>query len=354
LNFWSPLAASAGIVLLLSSCATTPPASVDAAPRYDRSPAYPHWAGKPATWSKLGEIEEWLDGPGPRQYPEHVATAHLELAEGRLALTRREKNLSAPALLVRLKSAENGFKDVLDEPGLKTYQRLRAEQGLKEITALRDPSTPARVAKATPARAPRTALAIEPRSAWRAANPIRSRLTPVGGPWSRITIHHSAKYSHSMGSASASNVGQSIRLIQTVHMRDEDYGDIGYHYLIDPAGRIWQGRSLEWQGAHAGGADGVNNVGNIGICVLGDYSTARPDGRALDALETLLDDLCAEQRIPRERVFGHREMRSTECPGDRLMDWVLAYAHRQETPTKMARAARSQTQKSASVPTAVQ
>jgi N-acetyl-anhydromuramyl-L-alanine amidase AmpD len=148
-------------------------------------------------------------------------------------------------------------------------------------------------------------------------------LTSARGGWSRITIHHSAKYSKEIGTPSSLNVAGAIKDIQTVHRRDEGYGDIGYHFLIDPAGRIWQGRLLDWQGAHAGGE---NNVANIGICLFGNFNTERPDPRALAALEKLVDALCERHDIARSRVFGHRQLRSTECPGDALMAWVSRYA----------------------------
>ena len=319
------------LLLLFCACATPPPVARDAAPEYDPAPTYPHWSGKPASWSKLSAIEDWLAGEGPRLHPEFVAEAELELAEGRLALAEKEEEgIAAPVLASRLKAAETGFRSLLDRPGLQPALQLRAENGLREIEALRKDTEPSRdriAAKPSPpaARPAADGLQIQPRSAWNAASAVTRRLTPAGG-WSRITIHHSAKYSKEIGAPNSSNVAGTIKDIQTVHMRDEGFGDIGYHFLIDPAGRIWQGRLLDWQGAHAGGANGANNVGNIGICVLGDFNTERPDPRALSALERLVDALCERHRIPRSRIFGPRQLRSTECPGDALMAWVSRYA----------------------------
>jgi hypothetical protein len=321
------------VVLLLSAgaasaCAAPAPVALDAAPEHDTAPAYPHWSGRPATWSKLSAIEDWLAGDGPEQYAEFVPQAELELAEGRLTLARNEGGLAAPVLAGRLRAAEIGFRSLLEEPDLAPSIRVRAEKGLKEIEALQPAPEPrpSKVAArpATAAAQPSAgALAIQPRSAWNAAGSVAHRLTPASGGWSRITIHHSAKYSREIGAPSSGNVAGAIKAIQTVHMRDEGYGDIGYHFLVDPAGRIWQGRLLDWQGAHAGG---TNNVGNIGICVLGDFNSERPDPRALEALDRLVDALCERHRIAHTRIFGHRQLRSTECPGDALMAWVSRYA----------------------------
>jgi hypothetical protein len=330
LNLSTSLAS--GLIVLCSSCATATPVALDAAPEYDPSPAYPHWAGKPASWSKLGEIEDWLAGDGPRLYPEALSTAELELAEGRLTLAKKEeRSLSAPLLASRLGSAEAGFRAVLARSGVEPVIQLRAQRGLEEIAALEAQAQPTReraAVRPAPAAAPESAqpgLAVQPRSAWNAAGAVTSRLTRASGGWNRVTIHHSAKYSREFGAPSSGNVAGAIKDIQTVHMRDERYGDIGYHFLIDPVGRIWQGRLLDWQGAHAGGANGTNNVGNIGICVLGDFNAERPDPRALGALERLVDALCERHHIARARIFGHRQLRSTECPGDALMAWVSRY-----------------------------
>ena len=314
----------------ISACATPPPIARDAAPDYDPTPAYPHWSGRPATWSKLSAIEDWLAGEGPRLHPEFVAEAELELAEGRLALAEREaRGLAAPVLASRLKAAEAGFRALLEKPGVKPAIQVRAEKGLNQIEALRGAAEPSkeRVAARTSSPAassgPPGGLSIQVRSAWNAASPVPRRLTSASGGWSRITIHHSAKYSREIGTPSSGNVADAIKRIQTVHMRDEGYGDIGYHFLVDPAGRIWQGRALDWQGAHAGGD---NNIGNIGICLFGNFNTERPDPRALASLEKLVDALCERHHIARSHVFGHRQLRSTECPGDSLMAWVSRYA----------------------------
>ncbi len=279
--------------------------------------AYPEWSGEKASWEKLGAIEEWLRGPGPGEWPEYVPEAELQLAEGRLDLAELERREIAPEVLeTRVSAAEAGFRRALARTDLAPGQKARAELGLaraKEISGAVVPSAPAATGK----------LALEQRSDWRAAPPVARRLTRAAGPWSRITVHHSAKSTGELGKMSAGEVAGALRDIQTVHMRDRGYGDIGYHFLIDPTGRVWQGRLLEWQGAHSGG---VNNVGNIGICLLGDYDHERPDPRGLRALEELIEALCERHGISRSKIFGHQQLRPTECPGDTLMAWVSRYA----------------------------
>lgn len=308
--------------LLLAACATVPPPSVDAPPEYDPSPAYPHWLGKPVTWSKLSDIEAWLAGAGARQHPEYVPNAELELAEGRLALAEKEcKGMPASVLAGRLKVPEAGFRTLLAREALAPVVRTRAERGLEHIARLR--GAPATPTPATARSAAPAGLSIQTRETWQAAAALPSRLTRNGGGWNRITIHHSAKDSKEMGAPTSGNVADHIRDIQRFHMRSRSWGDIGYHFLIDPTGRIWQGRLLDWQGAHA---QGSNNVANIGICLIGDFNHERPDPRALESLERLVDALSERHKIARERVYGHRRFAATECPGDSLMAWVSRYA----------------------------
>lgn len=316
--------------LLAAGCVSAPngptePSAADA-PAY---PTRPDWSGRPVSWTKLADIEEWLAGPGPREYPEYVPVAQLELAEGRLKLAESEgKRLPPEVVASRLRTAETGFKDLLARKDLDASQRQRAQRGLATIDGLQAGTAadraPASSPRAKVAASPVTApgFTILPRAQWNADTAVRSRLTPASVPFTRITVHHSAKYSSEIGPLSSGNVAETIHDIQKVHVRDEGYGDIGYHFLIDPTGRVWQGRSLEWQGAHANGA---NNVGNIGICLLGDFNHERPDPRALVALEALTDALCERHHIARSRVYGHRQLRSTECPGDALMAWVSRY-----------------------------
>ena len=44
------------------------------------------------------------------------------------------------------------------------------------------------------------------------------------------------------------------------------------------------------------------------------------------AVEELIDALCARHGISRSRIYGHRQLHPTQCPGDPLMAWVSRYA----------------------------
>jgi hypothetical protein len=208
-------------------------------------------------------------------------------------------------------AAEAGFRRVLAHALASAQQRARAEAGLLAARGLRAPEARAEIA-----------LAPLPRSDWGALKAVPLRMDRQRGPFTRITVHHSAEATRELGRGTKAEVAAELRLLQKVHMKDRGFGDIGYHFLIDPDGRVWQGRALEYQGAHAAGA---NNVDNLGLCLLGDFERERPDGAALAALERLVEDLRRRFRIPKARVFGHLELTATLCPGNHLMSWVARY-----------------------------
>ena len=111
-----------------------------------------------------------------------------------------------------------------------------------------------------------------------------------------------------------------IRAFQGTHIHENRWGDIGYHFLIDPAGRVWEGRDLRYQGAHAGG---VNNEHNVGICLLGrfvgDRSGQAPPAAQVRSMEGLVAHMSAKHSISPRRIHTHKELKSdTNCPGSRL------------------------------------
>jgi N-acetyl-anhydromuramyl-L-alanine amidase AmpD len=104
--------------------------------------------------------------------------------------------------------------------------------------------------------------------------------------------------------------------------KETGYGDIGYHFVIDPYGRVLEGRELAYKGAHA---YGDNNIGNIGICLIGNFDKEKPTKAALESLQRVIEHLRKTYSIAKSRVYGHRELKPTECPGDNLMKWLQNY-----------------------------
>ena len=183
---------------------------------------------------------------------------------------------------------------------------LRTEEG-------EEPPAPAREATSGP-------VAI-PRGAWN-ASPVRPSARPMGPP-RRITVHHSGSRSSRFAVA---DVAREIRGIQHDHQDRAGWADIAYHFIIDRAGRLWEGRSLALQGAHAG--DDASNRGNIGVCLLGDFDVEGPTAEQRRTLRDLVSRLETLYGIPPAEVYSHRGVRaahglgSTICPGRHLLAMV--------------------------------
>ena len=166
-------------------------------------------------------------------------------------------------------------------------------------------------------------LPVVSRSSWQPRPVVRNNLDAMQRP-RRITIHHSAMYFRDTGQRAAA---AQINRIQRDHMRNRSYGDIGYHFLIDPSGRIWEGRKLRYQGAHA---SGNNNIGNIGVCLLGNFVRQKqgqgPTSAQIESMEGLVMQMMQRYGFGGESLFCHSDFKNTACPGVRMQPIVRLFA----------------------------
>jgi N-acetylmuramoyl-L-alanine amidase-like protein len=190
------------------------------------------------------------------------------------------------------------------------------------------------------------------RAQW-GADESKRKGTPEFAPLSKLVVHHTVTENDDPDPAA------TVRAVYAYHTQANGWNDIGYHFLIDAAGRIYEGRFARQYrpgetptgedesgrgvvGAHAKGA----NVGSVGVALLGDFRTTEPRPAALDALVRLLGWKAARHHIDPHgadpftftdgstRSFpnlgGHRDVGTTACPGDRL------YAHLPEIRDRVA------------------
>jgi N-acetylmuramoyl-L-alanine amidase/FlgD Ig-like domain len=149
-------------------------------------------------------------------------------------------------------------------------------------------------------------------------------------------VHHTA----GSNSYSASQSAAIVRAIEVYHVKGNGWNDIGYNFLVDRYGQIFEGRAGGMTraviGAHAEGF----NLGSVGVAVIGDYSSATVTPAARAALVSLIawrldldhvDPLSSVVRIstgnPRypagkavtlHAISGHRDAYPTDCPGANL------------------------------------
>ncbi len=149
-------------------------------------------------------------------------------------------------------------------------------------------------------------------------------------------VHHTA----GSNTYSASQSASIVRAIELYHVEANGWNDIGYNFLVDKYGQIFEGRyggmTRAVIGAHALGF----NVGSVGIALLGNYNSAKLTSAARSALVSLLawrldvahvDPLSkvvrvsegnprypAGRKVTLNAISGHRDTGPTSCPGTNL------------------------------------
>lgn len=152
---------------------------------------------------------------------------------------------------------------------------------------------------------------VVPRSSWTRAKPKVWDTKPMGRV-SRITVHHDGMTPFRSTSSSAS--AQRLESIRNAHVSSNGWADIGYHFVVDPAGRVWEARPTTLQGAHVK----YNNEGNLGVMMMGNYEQQVPTAAASSAIDEFVSVLMRRYGVPVGRVYTHREIRPTACPGRNL------------------------------------
>ena len=168
------------------------------------------------------------------------------------------------------------------------------------------PARPADLPVSDPAN-----LKLLPRSIWATAGPDTRDINPMKGV-NRITVHHEGwKVVRFTDQASTA---ARIEQIRRIHTRDRRWADIGYHFIVDRSGQLWQGRDLRYQGAHVRN----NNEHNIGVLVLGNFDKQSPTQAQTGRLVDTLRKLQTAYRVPTRRIYTHQEINPTSCPGRAL------------------------------------
>lgn len=156
------------------------------------------------------------------------------------------------------------------------------------------------------------------RSSWTRNGPILSRINPMNGV-TRITLHHEGAADSPVYFTDTKSVAERIELDRQAHL-DRGWGDIGYHYIIDRAGRVWEGRPVQYQGAHVRD----NNEHNIGVMCLGNFDIQQPSTAQLATVAAFTQKLRHKYKVPVSRVYTHQELMPTNCPGRAMQPRIVA------------------------------
>lgn len=133
----------------------------------------------------------------------------------------------------------------------------------------------------------------------------------------KITIHHDGMPSINLPMRTEEGIRARIVAIRKSH--SQTYADIGYHYIVDPFGRIWEGRPVSYLGAHVQG----HNTNNLGILFLGNTSEVAPTPEGLQGLFTFVRYLRQRYEIKKDAVYTHGELGQTDCPGKFLQEEII-------------------------------
>jgi hypothetical protein len=177
------------------------------------------------------------------------------------------------------------------------------------------------------------------RRAW-AGTVAPPRVAPGYGDVEMAFVHHT----DNPNGYTPGEVPAMLRAIYAFHRFVNGWNDIGYNFVLDLFGRIFEARAGGIDepvvGAHAGGY----NISSTGVAVLGTFSAVPVSAASRQALERLLawklslhgvtaigrvtvrvdpagarfSRFPARAHVSLPHIAGHRDADTTDCPGDVL------------------------------------
>ena len=248
-----------------------------------------------------------------------------------------------------LKTTEAAPTPVIEDASATDNQGTQVDPAAMTLSASPAPvAQPAAASVAAPAAVPVVApaattanglpVAVTTRAEW-GANASYMSWDPEYARAGHVVVHHTA----GTNSYSAGQSASIVRGIYYYHAVVLDWGDIGYNFLVDKFGTVFEGRSGSVAapagrmsiGAHARGV----NTGTMGISMMGDYSTVSPSDAQLSSVGKMagwflkragISDVTgwaglhvwtteryqAGSTISMPRILGHRDVGYTTCPGN--------------------------------------
>jgi N-acetylmuramoyl-L-alanine amidase len=175
------------------------------------------------------------------------------------------------------------------------------------------------------------------RASWGADERIRRKRKPAYADTLRFAVVHHTAGSNSYTRAQSASI---VRGIERYHVLANGWDDIGYNFLVDKYGQVFEGRwggvDRNVVGAHAQGF----NMGSAGVALIGTYDSAtitqaarnalvrllawRLDVAHVDPLSTFSWRSTGNPKFPVGRIVtlrtisGHRDTGPTTCPGSEL------------------------------------
>ncbi|MFE9813717.1 peptidoglycan recognition protein [Streptomyces sp. NBC_00236] len=179
--------------------------------------------------------------------------------------------------------------------------------------------------------------AIVTRAAWHADEGMVREHAVYTGAVRAVFIHHTGE----SNTYDCADVPRMLRAVEESHIKGNGWDDIGYNFLVDRCGTIYEGRAggitRQVRGAHTTGF----NADSVGIAVLGDYGRgavvpkaivralaevaawklrpgADPQGRVRLVSTNDASRYAKGEAAVLHVISGHRDAYQTNCPGEAL------------------------------------
>ncbi len=245
------------------------------------------------------EDKDWIPLKADDHYQSDTGRAVSSL------IFKKQNNRRLKLAMLGTSAEQNQFENLalhFYSPGISEYKKANPKKGLQSNAACPCPQP-----------------AILDRQGWCPNNDCAEHPNPSQTTVTHLIVHHAA------GTNASSDWSGVVRSIWDYHVNTNGWDDIGYNWLIDPNGIVYEGRGDNIQGAHFCGSNG----GTAGICMLGNFNLVAPSAPALDQLKKMLSWKACDVNIdPNAMTFhassnktlpnisGHKDGCATECPGD--------------------------------------
>jgi N-acetylmuramoyl-L-alanine amidase-like protein len=279
--------------------------------------------GRWSRWAKLSSEQQDGPDPGSREAAHALASAPLWVGQADQVQYRTSRRLAR----VRVHFVNvTGTATTAD--GVRTAIRRAANTAVVSLGHLFGAST---------AQAQGGPPGMVMRDAW-GAQDCPPRSAPAYGEVKAAFIHHTV----SLNDYSPEEAPGIVLAICRYHRNSNGWNDIGYNFLVDKYGTLYEGRAGGIDQPVVGAQAQGYNTQTTGIANIGTYTDVPQTQEALQAMAALIrwklplhgaptagtttlrsggggtNRYPSGRTITVDRVIGHRDTNSTECPGEML------------------------------------
>ncbi len=266
-------------------------------------------------WTKWKVVEEDPDGNVKDGDSPSLTYGALIIAEGSYFQERAVFKTNSLENIPQIKRLKLTYIDSKEKQNLLEQILRRLKSTIQDATA----------ASNVPKRPTEEPSACS-RSCW-GADPSLMKWSPYNYPVEKMVLHHTVTKN------ADTNPKATIRAVYYYHAVVRGWGDIGYNFVVDWQGNIYEGR---YGGDGVAGAHALGyNVGSVGVGVLGDFRYASLSNKIRNALHKIAVWKFYTHQIDPDKAtsFGnpsrklpaiiyHAQVANTACAGRYINNWT--------------------------------